>query len=113
MAYVDYTYYITAFGGDAIPIADFNRAINRATAYLDYLTFGRATIEVDGNIKMAACAIAEDYHAEGIRDGKASENNDGLAITWDTNKTLEERLLQTALIYLANSGLCYRGMNAC
>ena len=39
--YADYTYYITIFGGRAIPEKEFNLAAEMATRYIDRFTYGR------------------------------------------------------------------------
>ena len=64
MAYADYRYYITTYLGTAIQEADFPRLSLRASSFLDYYTQGRAARN-DGldALKMACCAIAEQYQA--------------------------------------------------
>ena len=62
MAYADYEYYITAYLGTAIEEADFSRLALRASSFLDYYTQGRAAQNsgLDA-LKMACCAVAEQY----------------------------------------------------
>ena len=62
MAYADYEYYITTYLGTAIEEADFSRLSLRASSFLDYYTQGRAAknSELDA-LKMACCAVAEQY----------------------------------------------------
>lgn len=62
MAYADYKYYITTYLGTAIQEADFPRLSLRASSFLDYYTQGRAAKngELDA-LKMACCAVAEQY----------------------------------------------------
>ncbi len=64
MAYADYKYYITTYLGKAIQEADFPRLSLRASSFLDYYTQGRAARnrELDA-LKMACCAVAEQYQA--------------------------------------------------
>lgn len=62
MAYADFEYYSTVYLGAAIQEADFPRLALRASSYLDYYTQGRAAQSADLDaLKMACCAIAEQY----------------------------------------------------
>ena len=62
MTYADYKYYTEKYLGTAIQEADFPRLALRASMYLDYYTQNKAQdhIELDA-IKMACCALAEQY----------------------------------------------------
>lgn len=64
MAYADYEYYTAAYLGKTIQKADFPRLSLRASYFLDYYTQGRAASnsELDA-LKMACCAVAEQYQA--------------------------------------------------
>lgn len=64
MAYADYEYYTDTYLGKAIQEADFPRLSLRASSFLDYYTQGRAAKNsgLDA-LKMACCAIAEQYQA--------------------------------------------------
>ncbi len=62
MAYADYEYYTTTYLGTAIQEADFPRLSLRASSFLDYYTQGRAAHNANlDTIKMACCAVAEQY----------------------------------------------------
>lgn len=62
MAYADYEYYTTTYLGTAIKESDFPRLALRASAFLDYYTQGRAAQNAGLDaLKMACCAIAEQY----------------------------------------------------
>ena len=64
MAYVDYGYYTTTYLGTAIMASDFPRLSLRASSFLDYYTQGRAAQNKDLDaVKMACCAVAEQYQA--------------------------------------------------
>lgn len=62
MAYADYADYTDTYLGTAIQKADFPRLALRASAFLDFYTQGRAERNsgLEG-LKMACCAIAEQY----------------------------------------------------
>ena len=62
MAYADYEYYTTTYLGTAIKEDDFPRLALRASSFLDYYTQGRAAQNSDLDaLKMACCAVAEQY----------------------------------------------------
>ena len=64
MAYADYRYYINTYLGTAIQEADFPRLSLRASSFLDYYTQGRAARNAGLDaLKMACCAVAEQYQA--------------------------------------------------
>lgn len=64
MAYADYTYYTNTYLGTAIQETDFPHLSLRASSFLDYYTQGRAAQNADLDaLKMACCAIAEQYQA--------------------------------------------------
>lgn len=65
MAYADYEFYTTSYFGSVVPEADFPRLAERASDFIDVMTFDRL---VDGlpadkrsqkRIKKAVCSLAE------------------------------------------------------
>ena len=65
MAYVDYDFYTESYYGNVVPEADFDRLADRASDFIDVMTFDRL---VDGlpadkrsqkRIKKAVCSLAE------------------------------------------------------
>ncbi len=64
MVYADYEYYTAAYLGTAIQRADFPRLSLRASSFLDYYTQGRAAQNANLDaVKMACCAVADQYHS--------------------------------------------------
>lgn len=62
MAYADYDYYVNGYYGQAIDLPDFDRLALRASSFLDYYTQGRAAQNTELEaLKMACCAVAEQY----------------------------------------------------
>lgn len=62
MAYADFDYYINTYFGNAIQEDQFPRLSLRASSWLDYYTQGKAAKNADLDaLKMACCAIAEQY----------------------------------------------------
>lgn len=65
MAYTDWNFYLTTYHGNVVPEADFPRISDRASDFLDVITFDRL---VDGlpdderaktKVQKAACAVAD------------------------------------------------------
>lgn len=63
MAYADFEFYKTEYGGKAIAETDFPGLANRAAAYINAVTAGAAARATTGNplymVQMANCALAE------------------------------------------------------
>ena len=136
MAYADYSYYTTTYGGNAISSSDFTRLAERSSDYIDYLTFGKAkTMDDDDRVKKCCCAIAEkiallDSVQSAVTSGIASAVENGGEITsetvgeWSVSKksglsaaesaksyqeTVNKEMSNIARRYLLSTGLLYRG----
>jgi hypothetical protein len=124
-AYVDFTYYTGTYGGTAIASTDFTRLANRATVAIDLVTFAQAaavitaatdTATID-KIKMATCAVAEEYQRLDVVNGGskeiASEKVGTYSVTYvagaDDAKSMMGKLADAARLYLWNTGLMYGG----
>ena len=65
MAYADYEFYTTSFFGSVVPEADFPRLAERASGFVDTMTFDRLVDGLPENersqkrIKKAICSLAE------------------------------------------------------
>ena len=65
MAYADYEFYTTSYFGSVVPEADFPRLAERASDFVDTMTFGRLVDGLPTNersqkrIKKAVCSLAE------------------------------------------------------
>lgn len=120
--YADYAYYTGAYYGQSISEEDFLRLATRASQYIDYYTMGKAKKypEMEA-IKMACCALAEQYQiidksreqaATGEQDiqsesvGKWSRTYSSRA---ESQQFAQSQLQDTIYIYLAHTGLLYRG----
>ncbi len=136
MAYANYEYYTSTYLGTAIKEDDFPRLSMRASSFLDYYTQGRAAQNVDLDaLKMACCAVAEQYQyvdtAQSLAqksltasleaDGELQSQTVG---SWSKTyrsggetaqqaataaQTAQVSLAATARQYLAGTGLLYRG----
>ena len=138
MAYADYPYYKNTYLGTAIQEADFPRLALRASSFLDYYTQGRAGQNQDVNaVKMACCAVAEQYqsidlarqaalHAlqNSANAGEAGELQSQSVGSWSKTyrsggesahqpttapQAAQASLASVAAQYLSSTGLLYRG----
>lgn len=116
MAYADYGYYTDSYGGTLIAESAFARLACLASAYIDSLTFGHAAEDTKhaDTIKLACCALAEEYQRQDDGGEVASASNDGYSESYVTSgKTLGQRLRDTAVAILAPTGLLYGGVYPC
>ena len=121
MAYADFEFYSTVFIGTAIAETDFPAVAEKASVYIDYLTRGKAT-GTDA-VKRACCALAEVYDAHhkalaASGGGElASQSVGSYSVTYrsgdEVSASYEKELHKTARMYLANTGLLYRGCCGC
>ena len=140
MAYADYEYYTTTYLGTAISEYDFPKLALRASSFLDYYTQGRATqnAALDA-LKMACCAIAEQYQSIEAAQSLAQKSLSASAETggelqsqtvgsWSKTyrsggdsaqqalssiQAAKASLASIAQQYLAGTGLLYRGRGCC
>lgn len=89
MAYADYEFYTTSYFGSVVPKADFPRLVERASEFVDTMTFDRL---VDGlptdersqkRIKKAVCSLAELMYQIELAEKNAI--NQASASATDTN----------------------------
>jgi hypothetical protein len=126
-SYTDYTYYTGTFLGNAIASADAARLLLRASVIIDQLTFNRAAAIVTAAtdtatidlIKMATCAVAEEYQAveqDGGADGIVSESVGSHSVTYadsaSKRRTIMQRYSDAAKLYLGSTGLMFRGFRS-
>lgn len=105
----DYSYYTREYRGTQIEAeAEFSALQIRAEAYINKITFGRA--DDSNGVKNAVCAVCEVYAAE-AKDRVSSETVGRHTVAYRENpKSLEKRAYQAASLFLANTGLMYRGL---
>ena len=114
---VDYSFYAGSFHG-TLSESEFARCAVFAAAYLDELTGGKCSGSLPeqtlAKAKMAFCAVA-DAHAANERGGDiAAESNDGVSVSYRSAATdPAQRLYDAAAVYLASTGLLYRGVRGC
>ena len=124
MAYADFEFYSTTYGGTAIAQSAFTRLINQASAVIDNLTFDRVAevIEEDYDdetiekIQLATCAVAEQIQTNEAGGNLQSERVGSYSVTYAETQTAklsdDAKCVRAARIYLLNTGLMYRGFNS-
>lgn len=111
--YCDYDFYASEHCG-TMAEEDFNREILRASAYVDMVTMNRITASVlnkfADQIKLAACAACDVYHAADNGGEIASESVGGWSRSYSSSgMTTQQKLQDSVEIYLQATGLLYRG----
>ena len=117
MLTVDYEFYKDTFHGQ-MSESDFNRLSVYASAYVDELTMGRVSADLPEDTqhraKMALCAVADASRLTELGGGVASETNDGISVTYVAGVSMAKsegrRLYEAAALFLAPTGLLYRGV---
>jgi len=120
-AYADFTFYVEEYRGSAISAADFPRLAMRASVVIDQVTFGRAaavvTVDEDADtielIRRATCAVAEEMQKADAGGVVQSERVGQHSVTYAVSTVSDERRqAKAAKLYLAATGLMYRGLDA-
>lgn len=105
MAYADYEFYKTSFFGNVVPESDFNRFSERASDFIDVLTFDRLVDGLPGDerqqkrIKKAVCAAADILYQIDI-----AEQNAAAAAATGTATTLPGGGTTTGIVTSVSSG---------
>lgn len=134
MVYADYSYYTNVYWGDAITEEDWPKMSTRASAFIDYVTTGRAEKHTDLDaVKNACCALAESYQTietarklanqslnSAATSGESGELQSQTVGSWsktyrsagssaveamNSAEKTQEALMETAKMYLAGTGL--------
>ena len=105
MAYADYEFYTTSFFGSVVPETDFPRLAERASDFVDTMTFDRLVDGLPTNersqkrIKKAVCSLAElMYQVE------LAEKNAANAAASGTSTTIGTGSSTTGIVTSASSG---------
>lgn len=112
MIYADYSYYTQQYHGTQ-PEGAYHRLSRQASAYLDTLTMGRISGSLwatDSRVQDACCSVVEELAFQEAGGEVTTANNDGYMESYATSgKSHAARLYDAAALYLANTGLLYRG----
>lgn len=127
--YTDYEYYVREYAGKEIPEKSFDYYSKKASAYIRYLTAGKADQSDLGAVQDATCAACEVYYrcdqsgknSDGSVVGKvvSSENIDGYSISYAVEsangetyeETVDRKAYKAIYPYLAFTGLLNRRMD--
>lgn len=132
MPYADFAYYTGTYYGTSIPEEKFPYHARQASMLINALTFGRtaavAASLLPDAVKDATCRAAELYAEYEARKSNAaaatrnglvkSETNDGYSVSYaDYDASAEKAEAEDTIgrelaIYLASTGLMYRGFSA-
>jgi len=116
MLTVSYEFYQDTFHGTLSEEA-FEQSAVFATAYVDELTMGNVPDDPDEStalrVRLAVCAVADLHAVQETRTGIAAESNDGISVTYASGTGSDSagaQLYNAAAVYLAQTGLMYRGV---
>jgi hypothetical protein len=116
MAYVDYSYYTGTYKGTSVPSTIFDNLAIQASYFIDYITFNRIkSLEtVPDEVKMAVCSVIDaQYKLDNDGGVKVSESIGRHSVTYasaNANVTEDNKKYNAARVYLAHTGLLYRGV---
>ena len=105
MAYADYEFYTTSYFGSVVPEADFLRLAERASEFVDTMTFDRLVDGLPTNersqkrIKKAVCSLAELMYQIEL----AEKNATNVAAS-GTSTTIESGGSATGIVTSVSSG---------
>lgn len=108
MVSADYTFYVDQYGG-TLSEAEFSAFAMRSAHMVDSMIFGRVPNERQTDaVKMAICAAVDAMQktANGVIQ---SASNDGYSETYAVTGTAEQTVQNAAFIFLARTGLLFRG----
>lgn len=83
MAYADFTFYTTSYFGNVVPESDFPRLAERASDWLDMITFDRLadgmpeSEKAQAKIKKAVCALTDVFYQMELAQKKALSVSSG------------------------------------
>lgn len=111
---VDSNYYTNIYGGTAVPSNAITRLCLEATYYVNDICQGRLkdNANVTDDVKLAICAVMDKMYSVECDGGiKQSETTGRYSVTYASeNESREKAYYKAALIYLADTGLLYRGV---
>lgn len=110
MPYTDYEFYQGEYRGE-LSENEFERLIVPATAYVDMITFGRASEVQSTAAKLATCAVVDEAAAQEKPEMSSQTVGPWTQNYTTSNKGKDRRKYDAAAVYLAGTGLLYRGLD--
>ncbi len=106
---IDYDFYVNSYLGCTIPEKAFSGVAARAADALTRIRHRYQVVSTDEiSEKMALCAMAETIYTH-KKEGVSAATVGGVSVRYEKSKSLNQRLLQQAGIYLD----IYRGATLC
>lgn len=107
---VDFIFYSESRGGNCkIPAELFPLWERYAERYLSHITGGKSCKNADDErVKMCICEIAEHLYNQSMREGIASENNDGYSVSYEKGD-IKRQITEIASVWLSGTDILYRG----
>lgn len=114
MAFADYSFYKETYHGAALSEAEFLRLGVQAAAFIDDITFSKASLSPESEaVRLAECAVAERLFSGESREGIKSETVGRHSVTYRDGGAAKSGeytgLYDAAARFLGPSGLLYRG----
>ena len=109
---VTYSFYLSEFccGGEAtLPSGEFDKFVKQAKLRISGL--GVTSVpEFEKEIKLCICEVAEVLFAVAKSSNIKSESIDGYSVTFEDGNNIKEKVRNTVLMRLGNTGLLYAGV---
>lgn len=112
--FADYDYYKSVYGGSAVSEEEFPRLAAKASAYIDRITFGRASGHADDErVKWCCCELCDtlsEVESDGLR--KQSESIGSWSVTYaNSENTSELSFARAACRVWLPADWLYRGVD--
>lgn len=109
MPYTDYSFYQNEYHGK-LDENEFNRLIVPATAYIKMITFGRSETIQSFEVELATCAVLDEIEAQEKPELSSQTVGPWTKHFVTKEKSGNQRKYDAAAVYLAGTGLLYRGL---
>lgn len=115
-SYVDYDYYQNVYKGTSVPLQSFNLLSIQASAFINLITSNRIDKKelVSDDVKLATCSVIDSKYKVNKDGGiKVAETVGKHSVTFgskNSDVTEESKHYKAAYIFLAHTGLLYRGV---
>lgn len=110
MPYASYEDYKELYKGERLDEAQFILYGAKAGEYLELLTYGRcAATDENEAVKKACCAVAEELYSQQNQPELVSHSIGQWSRTYAPQKQREQRIADSARLYLHGTGLLWRG----
>lgn len=112
MAYADYSFYQSR--GGRMSLSEFSVYSEKASDYIDYITFDRAKTyeDTENRLKKCCCALADEMKKSDNISGKSSESIGSYSVSFSDNSemAIQKKYGSVCRTYIGSTGLMYRGL---